>query len=391
MDPAAYKAVLDGWTSKTYLGLATGRWDGDKQGWRDALGNTVFSEKALVAYLAEAEGRGGYVEALARMKPAAGRNAAALTWLSTPFFGDTVTRMAGLETADLSEVKRLSGLAQSSDPSLLEKERLLHFLIDRSPTATAQTILQVLAGFDPAKLSLSQTAAYLDRAVEAKAFLSETENPLKAGDAAADRMVGALIKTPEGWFLKTEDDGSVDVRKSLVAGLDLIAWGQTAGKDGLVGAGQGLVVSALGLGDASGFMPARLTPKPEGLSERSGSLAPEDCYPLVATAAYYPRELSFYKELGAGVWAWTCSPSIAVTASQASSIFTVGFPAGLTHYMAVYGLKPFSTIKLYGINYSPDSAFESYDASGYLYRKASNALYLKMKHKQATERIELYY
>jgi hypothetical protein len=80
---------------------------------------------------------------------------------------------------------------------------------------------------------------------------------------------------------------------------------------------------------------------------------------------------------------------VIASATPASATFQVRYALGQAHYMAIFGLKPFSNIKLYGINYSPDSAFESYDVSGYSYRKASNALYLKMKHKQDPEKIEL--
>jgi len=57
--------------------------------------------------------------------------------------------------------------------------------------------------------------------------------------------------------------------------------------------------------------------------------------------------------------------------------------------MTFYGVKPFANIKLYDIDYSPDAEFEIYDVSGYFYRKTSSALYLKMKHKSESERIEL--
>lgn len=392
MDPAAYKAILDGWEAKAWLGFGAGRWDSDRLGWKDASGgNAAFSEKTLVAYLAEAASRGSLPDALARMKQAVSRNAASLTFVSTPFLGDTIARMETREGDDLQEVKRLSGLVQAKDTSILEKYRLIHFLMDRSPYVAAQIALRFIAVLDPAKLTMAQVVGYLDCAVESRVYLTAAENPFQAGDAAAARLVGALAKSQEGWFLKTEDDGSSNLRLSLEAGLDLVAYGNAVGKDVLVGVGQSLVASALGLADQNGFLPARLAPKADGPSDRSGSLAPEDIYALAIANPYFPHEQSFYRELGPGVWVWTCSPSMAVSASSSSCVFTVSFPTGISHYMAIYGLKPFSTIKLYGINYSPDAAFESYDVSGYLYRKASNALYLKMKHKQDAEKIELYY
>ena len=104
---------------------------------------------------------------------------------------------------------------------------------------------------------------------------------------------------------------------------------------------------------------------------------------LVADNPYYPHEVSFYRDISPGFWAWTCSPSLVVQANSARYVFTAAFPAGRSHYLAFYGVKPFTNIQLYDIDYSPDNEFESYDASGYLYKKDMGALYIKMKHKNA--------
>ncbi len=391
MDAAVFKADLEAFVAKTWAGLSTTRWDQEKLAWRNQSGLALFSERALAAYLAEAAIRGGWAEGYARARSVAARNASSLSWLTTPYFGDTVDRMAVRESQDLAEVKRLVALSQAGDSSLLEKEGLVSFLLDRSPWSLAQSALQAIGGFDATKLTIRGATGYIAASIEARSYLQDADNPFKSVDAVSDRLIGALVKTQDGWFLKTDDDGSVDLRLSLAAGQGLIAWGSASGKDVLVGVGQSLVVSALALADPSGFLPARLAPKPDGSTEKSGSLAPEDCYTLVASTAYYPREISLYRELGPGVWAFTCVPALSATSSFSSAVITVNFPTSYAHYMAIYGLKPFSTIKLYGINYSPDSAFESYDVSGYLYRKATNALYLKMKHKQGAEKIELYY
>jgi hypothetical protein len=146
-----------------------------------------------------------------------------------------------------------------------------------------------------------------------------------------------------------------------------------------------------GLADAQGFVPARVLPRDGSLEQRMGTIAPEEIYPLVANCPYYPREVSFARDIGPGVWAWTCSPSLSVQASASRRVFTAVFPAGRSHYLAFYGIKRFANIQLYDIDYSPDGEFESYDASGYLYDGDEGALYLKMKHKKDSEDIKLSY
>jgi len=78
-----------------------------------------------------------------------------------------------------------------------------------------------------------------------------------------------------------------------------------------------------------------------------------------------------------------------VQGSASRYLFLATFPTGRSHYLAFYGIKPFANIQLYDIDYNPDNDFESYDASGYLYNKSSDALYMKMKHKKDAEDIKL--
>ncbi len=387
-NPELFRAGLDAWVAKAWAGLASSRWDATALAWRDGEGVARFSEKALAAYLAEAYRQGAFAEALARGNTIRGARRDELSYLTVPFLGNTIRKMQELEASDSVEVKRLTALVQARDPSIFEKEGLIHFLMDRSPYTLAQEVLRFAAELDRSKLSVHQAIGFLACAAESRAYLSDAENPFTSLLPVADRLVAAIRKTPEGFFLLTEEDGSVDMRLSLLAGKRFIEYGSAEGKDILVGVGQSLVESVLGLADDKGFVPARATFGAAGL-ERSGSLPPEELYPLVADNPYYPREVSFYRDVAPGVWAWTCAPSLKVEASASRYVYSASFPAGRSHYMAFYGLKPFSNIKLYGIDYSPDAEFEIYDASGYLYRRASSALYLKMKHKSDTERIEL--
>jgi hypothetical protein len=390
MDQAAYKAALDAWTAKAWQGFAASRWDPDRGGWKDAAGSTSFSELTLVAYLAEAAARSVYPEALAKVRPLISRSSSSLSYLSVPYLGNTVDRMEAFIASDAQEARRLSALAAAKDQAFFEKEGLVHFLADRMAKTQAQDAYRFVLETDPSKLGVSAARGYLAAALEASGLLSESENPFTGAEAAANRLISALAKTQDGWFLRTGEANACDLRLSLAAGLSLTAYGSASGKDAILGAGQALVTTALSLSDSQGILPSTyVLPSGSGQGERSGSILPEDIYALAVSNPSYPHELSFYKDLGPGVWAWTISPSVSVNANSASASFLARFPVGQAHYMAIFGLKPFSNIKLYGINYSPDAAFESYDVSGYLYRKASNALYLKMKHKQELEKIEL--
>jgi hypothetical protein len=312
-----------------------------------------------------------------------------LGYLTAPFFGGLQAKMKVSETADAAEAKRLAQLVADKAPSILEKEGLLRFLVDRCPKALSTSALQYFDDVDPAKLTIRQTVGYLSCAVDSGLLFKDATNRFPNSSVAADRLVAAARKTSSGYFLVTEEDGSADLRLSLVAGSALSAFGTTSSKPNLIGVGQSLVEGVLGLGDAQGLGPSRVVIASGELGQRSGTILPEDLYSIVADNPYYPHEVSFARDIEPGVWAWTCVPSLTVQASASSYTFLVSFSAGRTHYLSFYGVRPFTNIQLYDIDYSPDNDFEGYDASGYLYSKDASALYLKMKHKKESEDIKL--
>jgi hypothetical protein len=388
-DPDVFKAEIAAWRDKAWSGLSAARFDAAKIAWKGADGLPAFSEKALVTYLAESLTRGTYQDALLRVRGARDAWPDRLSFLSAPYFGGLVRKMKDYEAADQAELKRLSGLIASKSPIVLEKEGLLRYLEDRSPGDLAQDTLHFVAALDPAKLTIKQTVGLVACAAEARSSLKDEGNPLKDTGAAADRLVAAVRKTASGYFLVTDDDGSSDLRLSLLAGSSLSSYGAVFAKPSYVGVGQSLVEGALGLSDAQGFLPARVLVHGAALDQKMGSLSPEDFYALVADNSYYPHEVGFVRDGVAGVWAWTCAPSLSVKVNANRYVFTANFPLGRSHFLSIYGLKPFSNIQLYDIDYSPDTEFENYDASGYLYNHSALALYLKMKHKKENEDIKL--
>ena len=391
-DPETFKAEIAAWRDKVWSGLSSSRFDSDKIAWKGADGIPAFSEKALTVYLAESLARGVFAETLVRVRGARDKWPDKLTYLSAPYLGGLAPKMTALVSSDQAEARRLAQLVSDKSPSILEKDGLLKFLIDRAPPSLAQDAFHFSTGIDPAKLTIKQAVGLLASALDAKSLLNlkDEDNPFHDPAGTADLIVTAVRKTSSGIFLATEDDGSIDVRTSLLAGSLLVAYGTSAAKPAMIGIGQGLVEGVLGLADAQGYTPARIVARGAD-NDQTGVLAPEDLYSLVADNPYYSHEMSFYRDIAPGFWAWTCAPSLIVQATATRYVFTATFPAGRAHYLAFYGVKPFSNIQLYDIDYSPDNEFESYDASGYLYKKDIGALFIKMKHKKDNEDIKLQY
>jgi len=390
-DPEVFKAEISAWRDKVWSGLSSARFDSDKLAWKGPDAAYGFSERALAAYLAESLARGYYSEALVRVKSVKEKWPDRLGYLTAPYLGGLQAKMKVSETADLAEAKRLAQLVADKSPSIFEREGLLKFLVDRCPKGLASSALQYFDDVDPAKLTIRQTLGYLSCAVDSALLSKDAATRFPNSGIAADRLAAAARKTSSGYFLVTEEDGSADLRLSLVAGSALSAFGTASSKPNLVGIGQGLVEGVLGLADAQGLGPSRVVVASGELGQRSGTIMPEDLYPIVADNPYYPHEVSFARDIEQGLWAWTCVPSLTVQASASSYIFLVGFFAGRTHYLSFYGIRPFTNIQLYDIDYSPDNDFEGYDASGYLYHRDTSSLYVKMKHKKDVEDIKFFF
>lgn len=392
LDPAAFQREVSAYRDRVWQGLSIDRFVPETVQWKDVSGKPAFSETALTAYLAEAWSRGLGPASLDRVHAANSLYPQSLTYLSVPFMGHTVDRMRTFEETDLAEVKRVERLVQAKSAAILEKPGLVSFLLDRTPYALARDAFQVVQALDLGSLSVVQAAGGLAAWAEAEDFFAAGENPFARFAGTPERLLlPSVVKAGEGFFLSTGSDGSASLATSIRAGWSLMRLGESTGKTMFVGIGQSLVLGALRLADANGFLPRSVIVRNGSVMDRVDVLPPEEVYPLVAGNPYYPHEVCFFKDVGPGAWMWTCSPAVSVSATAERMIWTMEFPEQGVHYLAAYGVKPFTKMQLYGLDYPMDPSFENYNASGYLYRRASNAAYFKMRHKSKTEDIRMFY
>ena len=64
---------------------------------------------------------------------------------------------------------------------------------------------------------------------------------------------------------------------------------------------------------------------------------------------------------------------------------------GDTHYIIIKGVTPFNSIYIYDMAFRTDPRFESYNSSGYVYKKNTSTLLLKSRHKSEFETVRLVY
>lgn len=383
-----FRQITLSWIDKAWSGLGESRFNPQAITWSMKGGGSAFSEQALLAWLAESFRRGQGEAALSKARLIRGKQAEALSWLSVPYLGDLTTQMSARQADDEKQAARLSALVNSSNPAILEERDLVVRLVDRCPRGFSATALGFIASLAVEDLSLRQQVGLLAAASDAARYLRGFEDALPNHKAAEKTVIAAIVTISGGRFLKPAS-ASIDLRLSLNAGLQLIALGKAEGKDDILASGQALVESALALSTSDGYLPETLVVAGSSIQKREGDIAPESIYPLLADNSYYPHEVSFARDVGPGIWAWTCAPVLTVEAGNNRRVFSASFPVGLSHYLAIYGVPIFQTIKLYGINYSPDSQFESYNVSGYVFKASTGALYLKMRHKAEVEKVEL--
>jgi hypothetical protein len=388
IDGKAFRALSDAYVDKAWRGLKDSRWDSSQGTWSYG-GESRFTEEAFIALIAEAHRRGQYGDLSSTINGIAKNRADRLTWKSDVYFGSIVRKTEALYAQDQAERDRISKLVAAKDASVFETPHLTRFALDRAPADLSQKIFAFAASLGPDGLSLRQIVGLTACLAEAEAFLPGGANPyLRFEPLIEKKILPAMTKAPEGYLLTTDPTG-VDLLIQARAAAALMAWGDARYSDAFTGMGQALMQGLFALCDDSGVLPATLALKDTAIAGRSGVLAPEMIYDLVSGNPYYPHEVSLYKQAGAGAWAWTCSPDLKYEGSSGQASLGASWPQGMTHYLTVFGIEPFSLIQLYDIPYSPDSEFESYNVSGFLYVRSNKTLFLKMKHKAEREYVRM--
>lgn len=393
MDTASWNRELGSWRDKAWAGVSGRRFDQAAATWTDARGNAAFDEAEFVLYMAEAMRRERYDSAAALVSSVRSIHIDQVSWRSVPFAGRTSRAMTEFEEASLAEVRIVERLVQNRAPELFYRPGIVSFLYDRAPFTLAQTAMGYAGEADFSKADVTQVVRLVEAYLEARNYLTDAENPLaKVVDLVDQVIAPALLESgQDSFFLRTGPNGNSDTLTGLSAGMALVKLADVTGKPIHAAIGHELVSSLLQLADPDGAIPASVTVAAEGPRPSDERLAAPALYAVVGDSPYYPRAISFYRTLGPGSWAWTAAPGFRLTATPERVTFTADYPVGYSHYVSLYGVKPFIKIQLYGLDYNMDAGFEGYNASGYFFKRASGIMYLKMRHKEQAEEIRLFY
>jgi hypothetical protein len=393
LETAAWNRELASWRDRAWAGVSGQRFDQAAATWTDARGNTGFDEAEFVLYMAEAMRRERFSDAAALVASVRSLHLERVSWRSVPFAGRTTRAMTEFEEASLADLRVVERLVQARAPELFHRPGIVSFLYDRAPFTMAQTAMAYASQLDFSKADVTQAVRLVEAYLEARSYLPDPENPLaKAVELVESVIAPALLKSgPAAFFLQTGAENSCDSLTGLSAGMALVRLADVSGKPIHAAIGHKLVSSLLQLADADGRIPATVTVAGETPRLSESKLSAPAVYAVVGDSPYYPRVVSFYRVLGPGSWAWTAAPGFRLTATPERVTFTADYPVGQSHYVSLYGVKPFIKIQLYGLDYNMDAGFEGYNASGYFFKRAAGIMYLKMRHKEQAEEIRLFY
>jgi hypothetical protein len=365
--------------------------------WRDAnfsLWNRTVSsandEDLVIAYAGEAVRRGNYRAAVSAV-PQAFLSGNRRGYESSVYLGRMDLALASFTGAEREKINRLSRLINEKSQDVFGESHVFEFLAVRGYVNSLNDCVELARGIDPPSLSPEMAPGIFEGYMDMKHHRPRDDNPFeRLIDQACFVISEGIRRDGDRVFVFSGD--RADIEFNLRLGRSLLSWAEDSGGGDWAGVGRSLVLSVLSLIDGEGTAPAALDISEEGIisEDPERRVTAARLYRALNPGEYYPRAAG----IGAGVngiWTWTAAS--AISASQENNVLdiSVTFPAGETHYMMIRGIRPFSKIQLYNIDYRTDPQFERYDSSGWIYSSQDQILILKMKHKAQVEHIRIFY
>jgi hypothetical protein len=364
--------------------------------WRDqsfSLWNRVIAsrndEDTVMAYGGEAARRGNYRAALAAVPPAF-LNGSGRTYASSVYLGRMDTALSSFINAERERIGRLSRMINERNLDFLKEPRVFEALAVRGYRNFIEDGAELVRSVDPATLSLDLSPGILEGLADYRQRRLRGDNPFdRLADQACYLVSEYIRRDPRQDRVFVFLDGAADVEFNLRLGAALERW---AGDGDWAAIGRSLILSVLSLTDSAGTAPREILMDDAGeLREgEDGRITAARLYRILAPGEYYPRAVGIGAGIN-GIWAWTAASSVTVTQDGPVLDIAVSFPVGETHYMMIRGIRPFTKLQLYQIDYRTDPRFERYDSSGWVYAAGDQILVLKMKHRATVEHIRIFY
>jgi hypothetical protein len=346
----------------------------------------------VIAYAGDAVRRGTYKAAVSAVSSAF-LTGSRRTYESSVYLGGMEQALRSFTGAEREKISRLSRQINEKSLDVLRENHVFEFLAVRGYINFFNDAMELVRSIDPAALGPDLSPGIFEGYLDVKRYRPHDDNPFERLTDQACYVVSEGIRRDEeneGVFVFS--DSAADVEFNLRLGISLAAWAEDSGSQSWAAVGRSLTLSVLALEDPMGLLPAKLEISPGGeIGEASvDRISSARVHRILKTGEYYPHAEGIGSGIN-GIWTWTASS--AISASQENNVLdiSVSFPAGETHYMMIRGVRPFSKIQLYNIDFRTDPQFERYDSSGWVYSSQDQILVLKMKHRSTVEHIRIFY
>ncbi|GHU58618.1 hypothetical protein FACS189444_2560 [Spirochaetia bacterium] len=374
--------LLEAWDRQHY-DETLGRWRSQAyQAW-DRIISGSNDEALVISYVEEAIRRGSYSTAVGAI-PVAFLNGNQRTYLSSVYLGRLDQALRSLVSIEQEKTRRITRLISEGSLGFLEESHVIEYLAVRGQGAAIDNAARLIRDTESVSRSPALLPGIIEGYTDWNQYRPGTENPFEPLiDPILTGLSTTISRIPGEAYIFVFYDDQADMVFNLRLGSALDRLEGSPDWEAWTGIGRSLVLSVLSLTDASLSVPLSL-PVAEG--ERISAVR---IYNLLAFGEYHPRA----GILGApanGLWAWTAAT---VSATQTNTLLdiAISFPVNETHYMLIRGVRPFSRIQLYDIDYRSDPQFERYDSSGWSYSASEQTLLVKMKHQSETEHIRVFY
>jgi len=356
-------------------------------GWRDqnfSLWNRTVSlhnnEDLVIALAAEALVRGTYRAAIAAVPPAflEGRER---TYESSAYLGNLDQAYRSLMNREREKLARLSRMLNDRSLEFLKLPGIFGYLGTRGHQSLFDAATDLVRAIDPATLALDLTPGIFEGYVDWNAFRPAGNNPFARLVDQACFVVSESLRRTEAVTNGAQVPrvfsligNQADTEFNLRLGRALLAYAESAQDSYWAGIGRSLILYALSLEDSS-------NPSPQATAR---------LYRILAHGDFHPRAVAI-NAAGSNIWTWTAAQAVSAVHDEEMLEIAASFPAGETHFMIIRGVRPFTRLQLYNIDFRSDPQFERWESSGWRYIPQEQTLIVKMRHRTPVEHIRIFY
>ncbi|MGP1415635.1 MAG: hypothetical protein ACTTJ6_06895 [Treponema sp.] len=320
------------------------------------------------------------------------------SFLSSLYYGGLIENYKIKMIEDEEEIKTISSKLDNKDYSLFEHSPLIPFLANRGEYNLINDILDFVETIDEKNMTSLQLANILQLSIDYKNIYGDEGNIEASTKKCEKALLERLFAIDDMLYIYTREN-TIDSLATFNISKILINYGDVFGNELVKGTGYLLFNSLYSFTQDPSFFPSSFTikqdeNKKEGLMANDALIIGADVLYTVffPENTWYTHELSLIHGENRSIFALTCAKDIRIKKhSDNMMVFDFTLQKGNTHYAILQGIEKFNDIKIHDIHFRTDPHFETYDSSGYVYNQETKTLYLKLKHRQDIETVELHF